>query len=113
MALVLFGRDEGMDQRFEGTPKVEIRLDGRKVLRGDVANDWGSQLIWQVRRNGEVVASASARINDIYEIIESTPGQYEVVLQMFQYEGYEKDKDGKYTKSKYIDVSNKVTCTIA
>jgi hypothetical protein len=27
---------------------------------------------------------------------------------MFQYEGYEKDANGKYTKSKFIDVSNKL-----
>lgn len=101
-----------MDQRFEGIPKAEIRLEGRKVLRGEVSNDWGSQLQWQVRRNGEVVTTASARIHEVYEITDPTPGQYEVVLQMFQYEGYEKDKDGKYTKSKYIDVSNKVSCNV-
>ena len=30
-----------MDQKFEGTPKSEIRLEGRKVIRGGVTNDWG------------------------------------------------------------------------
>lgn len=101
-----------MDQRFEGTPKAEIRLDGRKILRSDVVNDWGSHLVWEVRRNGTVIATHPARISDFYEITDPTPGQYEVVLQMFQYEGYEKDKDGKYTKSKFVEVSNKVAVTV-
>ena len=49
-----------MDQRFEGTPQAEIRLEGRKLVRGDVANDWGSQLLWEIRRNGQVVATAES-----------------------------------------------------
>jgi hypothetical protein len=101
-----------MDQRFEGTPQAEIRLEGRKVIRGDVANDWGSQLVWEVRRNGQVVATVPARASDSYQIEDATPGQYEVVLQMFKYDGYDKDKDGKFAKSKFIDVSNKVTCAM-
>jgi len=101
-----------MDQRFEGTPRAEIRLDGRKVTRGDVANDWGSQLVWEVRRDGHVVATVPARASDSYQINDATPGQYEVVLQLFNYDGYEKDKDGKFTKSKFVEVSNKVTCVI-
>ncbi len=36
-----------MEQQFEGTPQAEIRLEGRKLVRGDVANDWGSQLLWR------------------------------------------------------------------
>ncbi len=101
-----------MDQRFEGTPKAEIKVEGRKVVRTDVTNDWGSHLVWEIRRNGTVVATAPARVSNVYEITDPTPGQYEIVLQMFQYEGYEKDKDGKYTKSKFVEVSNKVTCTV-
>jgi hypothetical protein len=102
-----------MDQRFEGTPQAEIRLDGRTVIRGDVTNDWGSQLVWEVRRDGKVVATIPARTSDSYQINDATPGQYEVVLQMFKYDGYEKDKDGKFTKSKFVEVSNKVTCAIS
>jgi hypothetical protein len=102
-----------MDQRFEGTPQAEIRLDGRKVIRGEVANDWGSQLVWEVRRDGQVVATVPARASDSYQISDATSGQYEVVLQMFKYDGYEKDKDGKFTKSKFVEVSNKVTCAIS
>ncbi|MDB5386833.1 MAG: hypothetical protein JWM11_2479 [Planctomycetaceae bacterium] len=97
-----------MDQRFEGTPKAEIRQEGQKLIRGEVTNDWGSQLIWNVLRNGESVARVSARANDSLDFADKTPGKYEAVLQMFQYEGYEKDKDGKYTKSKFVDVSNKL-----
>ena len=37
-----------MDQKFEGTPKAEITLEGRKVSRGDVTNDWGLRLEWQI-----------------------------------------------------------------
>ncbi|MBS0202757.1 MAG: hypothetical protein JSS49_07640 [Planctomycetes bacterium] len=100
-----------MDQRFEGVPKAEIRLEGRRLVRSDVSNDWGSQLIWEIRRNGDVAATISARANDSHELTDSTPGQYEVVLRMFQYEGYAKDANGKYTQSKFIDVSNKLTWT--
>lgn len=101
-----------MDQRFEGTPQAELRLDGRKVQRGIVTNDWGSQLVWEVRHNGEVVALVSARAANEYEHPSQTAGQYEVVLRMFQYDGYEKDKDGNFTKSKFVDVSNKVSYAI-
>jgi hypothetical protein len=46
-----------MDQKFEGTPKAEIRLEGRKVIRSDVENDWGSRLQWKISRDGEVIAT--------------------------------------------------------
>ena len=101
-----------MDQQFEGEPKAEIRLEGRTLLRSDVANDWGSQLLWEIRRNGEVVATVPARANSSYEHPDSTPGQYEVVLQMFKYEGYAKDPAGIFTKSKFVEVSNKVSYVI-
>lgn len=101
-----------MDQRFEGAPKAEIRLEGRRLVRSEVTNDWGSQLIWEIRRNGEVTATVAARANDSHEMLETPPGQYEAILRMFQYEGYEKDKDGKYTKSKFVEVSNKLTWTV-
>ena len=101
-----------MDQRFEGTPQTEIKLDGRKLTRGDVSHDWGSQLAWEVRRNGQVVAQVPARANaaDVYP--DTTPGQYEVVLQMFKYDGYAKDKDGHFTQSKFVEVSNQVAYTV-
>ena len=101
-----------MDQKFEGTPQAEIRLEARKITRGDVSHDWGSQLVWEVRRNEQVVAQVPARANAAYEHPDTTPGQYEVVLQMFQYDGYAKDKDGNFTQSKFVEVSNKVGYTV-
>ena len=41
-----------------------------------------------------------------------TPHSREVVLQMFKYDGYAKDKDGNFTQSKFVEVSNKVGYTI-
>ena len=41
-----------MDQVFEGTPKAQIRLDGRKAIRSDVSNDWGSILGEGVKQCG-------------------------------------------------------------
>jgi hypothetical protein len=101
-----------MDQKFEGTPQAEIKLEGRKLTRTDLTNDWGSQLQWEVRRNGQVVAQVPARANASYEHPDTTPGQYEVVLQMFKYDGYAKDKDGQFTQSKFVEVSNKVAYTV-
>ena len=101
-----------MDQRFEGTPQAEIRVEGRKLTRGDVSHDRGSQLVWEVRRNGQVVAQVPARANAAYEYPDTTPGQYEVVLQMFKYDGYAKDKDGNFTQSKFVEVSNKVSYSV-
>ncbi len=101
-----------MEQKFEGTPQAEIRLEGRTLVRTDVTNDWGSQLLWEIRRNGQVVATANARADKTLEHDQTSPGQYEVVLQMFKYDGYLKDTAGQYTKSKLIDVSNKLTFTV-
>jgi hypothetical protein len=101
-----------MDQKFEGTPKAEIRLEGHRAIRGDVLNDWGARLQWVIFRDGKEVATAPARAADSYELPDKTPGKYEIVLQMWKYVDYRKDKDGKYINSKYIDVSNKVSYQI-
>ena len=53
-----------------------------------------------------------ARANNSYEHADTTPGQYEAVLQMFKYEGYAKDPAGNFTKSKLVEVSNKVSYTV-
>jgi hypothetical protein len=98
-----------MDQKFEGTPRAEIRLEGRRVIRGEVANDWGSRLQWQVLRDGREVAAVPARASDNYEHPDQTPGKYEIVLQMWKYVDYRKNKDGHYVNSKYVDVSNRVS----
>ncbi len=69
----------------KATPKAEIRLEGRKVIRGDVTNDWGLRLQWEVRRDGKVVATPAARAETSYEHPDATPGKYEIVLQMWKY----------------------------
>ena len=100
-----------MDQKFEGTPKAEIRLEGRKVTRGHVFNDWGLRLQWQIKRDGKVIATPPARADVSYEHKEAKPGMYEVVLQMWKYVNYRK-KNGKFINSKFIDISNKVNYTV-
>lgn len=100
-----------MDQKFEGTPKSEIKLDGRKITRGVVTNDWGLRLQWQIKRDGKVIASPPARADLSYEHADKTPGKYEVVLQMWKYVNYRK-KNGEFIDSKFIDISNTVSYVI-
>jgi len=104
-----------MDQVFEGTSKAEISLDGRKVTRGDVTNDWGSKIQWVVKKDGKVVATVAARAEPSYEHPDKTPGKYEVVLQQFKYVNFKKDgkgPDANYTQSKFIDISEPVSYSI-
>jgi hypothetical protein len=101
-----------MDQKLEGTPKATLQLDGHTVTRSDVSNDWGTRLQWKVSRDGKEVATVGAGIVPSYEHAETAPGKYEVVLQQFQYVSYLKDKEGKFTQSKYIDISAPVSYTI-
>src|SRR5438445_10244769 len=57
-----------MEQKYDGpAPHAELKLDGRKVTRTDVANDWGLQLLWVVKRDGKQVATAPARAEAAYE----------------------------------------------
>jgi hypothetical protein len=101
-----------MDQKFEGTPRAEIRLEGHKVTRGHVDNDWGLRLQWQVKHNGQVVATPAARAEVSYEHPEKTSGTWEIVLQMWKYVNYKKDAEGEFTDSTFVDVSDPVTYTI-
>jgi hypothetical protein len=101
-----------MEQKFEGSPHADVRLEGRRVVRGEVVNDWGSLLQWQVRKDGQVVATAPARAEVSYQHPDATPGTYEIVLQLWKYVNYAKDAKGEFTASKFVDVSNKVTYTI-
>lgn len=102
-----------MEQVFEGTPKADIRLEGTKLIRGPVANDWGSRLQWQIKRDGKVVATPPARADEAFDLTDTTPGEYEIVLQLFKYVNYKKDKDGQFTESKFVDISNVVKHTVA
>ncbi len=101
-----------MEQKVEGTPKATIQLDGRRVTRSDVTNDWGYRLQWEVRRDGKVVATPAARADSTYEYTDKSPGKYEIVLQMWKYVDYKKRPTGEFINSKFIDISNKVTYTI-
>lgn len=101
-----------MDQKFEGTPQAELRLDGRKVIRTDVVNDWGLRLQWKVMRDGKVVATPPARGGYEFEPDPAEPGKYEVVLEMWKYVSYRKDAKREFVDSKYVEVSNKVSFTI-
>jgi hypothetical protein len=102
-----------MDQKFDGpSPRAEIRLDGRRVTRTDVTNDWGMMLRWAVSRDGKPVAAVPARADATYEHPDTTPGTYEIVLQTWKYVNYAKGADGEFTASKFVDISNKVTYKI-
>src|SRR5436305_12431117 len=101
-----------MDQKFEGSPRADIRLEGRRVIRGEVTNDWGLRLQWEVKRNGQVVATPNARLDMNYELTDTAPGNYEIVLQMWRYVNYAKNPQGEFTASRFIDISNRVTITM-
>lgn len=101
-----------MEQRYEGTPEATIRMEGRRLIRTDVTNDWGLRLQWQIKRNGTVVATPNARTDLHYELTETTAGSYEIVLQMWRYINYRKNSEGEFTASRFIDISNRVTLTI-
>lgn len=98
-----------MEQKFEGTPQATIQLDGRRLTRTDVTGDWGSRLQWEIRRDGQVVATPPARAELTYEHADATPGEYQVVLQMWKYVNYKKDGEGNFTESKFVDISSPVT----
>ncbi len=101
-----------MEQKFDGTPKAELRLKDRKVIRTIVMNDWGLQLRWVVKKDGKEVATVPARADDSYEHPDKTPGTYTIVLQSWKYVNYAKDAKGEFTMSKFVEISNVVTYTI-
>lgn len=101
-----------MEQKFEGNPRAEIRLEGRRVTRTDVSHDWGLRLQWEIRRNGQVVATVPARADRAYEHPETASGNYEIVLQMWKYIDYRKTPAGEFINSRFIDISNKVSYTV-
>lgn len=101
-----------MDQKLEGTPEATLQLAGRKVTRSEVTNNWGTRLQWKVSRDGKEIATVVAGPEPAFEHPDTAPGKYEVVLQQFHYVTYDKDKDGKFTKSQYINISEPVSYTI-
>lgn len=101
-----------MEQRYDGQPNAMLSVQGRRVTRTEVTNDWGLRLQWEIRRNGQVIATPNARLDISFEHADATPGNYEVVLQMWKYIDYRKTPAGEFVNSRFINVSNKVTYTI-
>src|SRR5262245_9092182 len=101
-----------MEQKFDGAPRAELKVTGRRVTRTAVTHDWGLHLRWVIRRDGKEVATAPARAETSYEHPDKTPGTYEIVLQMWKYVDYRKNAEREFINSKYVEVSNKVTYTI-
>jgi hypothetical protein len=101
-----------MDQKLEGTPKATLQLAGRAVTRSEVSNDWGTRLQWMISRDGKVIATVGAGLDLTFEHPDAAPGKYDIVLQQFHYVNYKKDKDGKFTESNYINISEPVSYTI-
>lgn len=101
-----------MDQKLEGTPKATLTIAGRKITRSDVTNDWGTRLQWKISRDGKEVATVGAGIVPDFEHLDSTPGNYQVVLQQFHYVNYRKTPDGKFIESKYVDISEPITYSV-
>src|SRR5262249_44917959 len=98
--------------KFEGSPRAEIRLEERRVVRSEVTNDWGLRLQWEIRRSGQVIATPPARAELSYEHPDATAGTYEIVLQMWKYIDYRKGPNGEFLNSCFIDISNKVSYKI-
>ena len=101
-----------MDQKLEGTPKATLQLAGRKVTGSEITNHWGTRLQWRVSRDGKQIATVGAGIDLTFEHPDTAPGKYEVVLQQFHYVNYKKDAAGKFTESKYVNISEPVSYTI-
>jgi hypothetical protein len=101
-----------VEQRFEGAPQAVISQNGRRIMRSDVTNDWGLRLQWEIRRNGQVIATPNARPETSYEMNDAQPGSYEIVLQMWQYVNYAKNSTGEFTASRFINISNRLTLTV-
>lgn len=101
-----------MEQKFDGAPAAEIRIEGRRLIRSEVTNDWGLQLLWQITQNGQVVATAPARADSFYDLADLAAGSYEAVLQSWKYVDYKKNANGEFLNSKYIEISNKLPFTL-
>ena len=64
----------------------------------------------QAQRPGD--RHAERRADASYELVDTAPGTYEIVLQMWRYVNYAKNPQGEFTASRFIDISNRVTITI-
>jgi hypothetical protein len=101
-----------MEQKFEGIPKSEIRVDGASLIRTEVVNDWGSLLQWVITQNGKQVAAYNARPGLSIKHDLKSPGDYEAQLHIWKYVDYKKTPQGEFINSKFIEISNKVKFTV-
>ncbi len=101
-----------MEQKFEGSPKSDIRIEGNKLIRSEVSDDWGSLLRWVITQDGKEISMHNARPDLSYAHKIVNKGKYEVVLHMWKYVDYKKDAKGEFINSKFVEVSNKITFTI-
>lgn len=88
-------------------PTAEIKLDGKTVSRGHIANDYGNRVHWKVLRDGKEVATVEARSSDSFTLADATPGAYEIVLETWKHEGYQSKALGKY-----VEISNRVSVRV-
>lgn len=93
-----------MDQKLEGTPSVEIKLEGRTVVRSEIQNNWGTRVQWRLMKEGKEVSTGVVGPDLGFDLPDLQAGRYQVVLQQFQYVNYKKAADGKFTESKYVDI---------
>lgn len=101
-----------MEQKFEGLPKSEIRVDGSNLVRSELTNDWGSLLQWVVTQGGKTVATYNARPDLTVRHQLKTPGEYEAFLHMWKYVDYKKNPQGEFLNSKFVEVSNKIKFSV-
>ena len=59
-----------------------------------------------------MIATPTARADIAYEHADTTPGNYEIVLQMWKYVDYRKKPDGEFINSSSSTISNKVSYKI-
>ncbi len=93
-----------MDQKLEGTPSVEIKLEGRTVVRSEVQNNWGTRLQWRLLKEGKEIATGPVGPDSAFDLPDLQQGRYQVVVQQFHYVNYKKTPDGKFADSKYVDI---------
>ena len=60
----------------------------------------------------ERFATPPARAEMSYEHPETTPGTYEIVLQLWKYVNYRKKPEGEFIDSQFVVISNKVSYKI-
>lgn len=101
-----------MDQKLEGTPSVEIKLEGRTLVRSDVQNDWGTRMQWRIAKEGKEVLTGVVGQDPSIDLPDLEPGKYQIVVQQFHYLNYKKSPEGKFTESKYVDICKPLEFTV-